>query len=111
LWTTLIVFYFINNIVFYYRKFAKSEAYAAIEALKKSFEITELKEIKWFLKLHVIPDRQNQLLWLLQKAYVEKICKRFKLAGDSGHQPITPIPIRKLYPFIEPPIASFRNFY
>jgi hypothetical protein len=32
---SVITFYFVDDIVFYYRKFAESEAYAAIEALKK----------------------------------------------------------------------------
>jgi hypothetical protein len=54
---SVITFYFVDNIVFCYRKFAESEAYAAIEALKKSFKITELGKIKWFLGLHVIRDR------------------------------------------------------
>jgi hypothetical protein len=59
---SVIAFYFIDDIVFCYRKFAKSEAYAAIEALKKSFKITELEETKWFLGLHVIRDRYKRLL-------------------------------------------------
>jgi hypothetical protein len=108
---SVIAFYFVDDIVFCYRKFAESEAYAAVEALKKSFEITELGEIKWFLGLHVIRDRQKRLLWLSQKAYVEKICERFGLAGDSGHQPTTPIPVKELYPSAEPPTTSFRNLY
>jgi hypothetical protein len=54
---SIIAFYFVDNIVFCYRKFAESEAYAAVEVLKKSFKITELEEIKWFLGLYVIRDR------------------------------------------------------
>jgi hypothetical protein len=82
---SVIAFYFIDNIVFCYRKFAESEAYAAVETLKKSFKIIELEKIKWFLRLHVIRNRQKRLLWLSQKAYIKKICERFRLAGDSGH--------------------------
>jgi hypothetical protein len=64
---SVIAFYFVDDIVFCYCKFAESEAYAAVEALKKSFKIIELKAIKWFLGLHVIRNHQKRLLWLSQK--------------------------------------------
>jgi hypothetical protein len=70
-----------------------------------------LGEIKWFLGLHVLQDRQKRLLWLSQKAYVEKVAERFGLAGHTSRQPLTPIPAKKLHPSAETPTTSFRNLF
>jgi hypothetical protein len=58
----IVVFYFVDDIMFCYRKSAESEAFKAIEALKRRFEITQLGEIKWFLELHIIRNRKKRLL-------------------------------------------------
>jgi hypothetical protein len=79
--------------------------------LKTRFEITDLDKIKWFLGLHVLRDRQKRLLWLSQKAYVEKVAERFGLAGHISRQPFTPIPAKELHLSAEIPTISFRNLF
>jgi hypothetical protein len=59
-----VVFYYVNNIVFAYRKQDKPLVDRAIEGLKKQFEITDCGELKWFLGIHVLRDRQRRCLWL-----------------------------------------------
>jgi hypothetical protein len=108
---SVVAFYFVDNIVFCYRKFAQAEAKGAVEDLKTRFEITDLGEIKWFLGLHVLRDRQKRLLWLSQKAYVEKVAERFGLAGHISRQPFTLIPAKELHPSAETPTTSFRNLF
>jgi hypothetical protein len=53
----MVAFYFVDDIMFCYRKSAQAEAKGAIEDLKTRFEITDLGKIKWFLGLHVLRDR------------------------------------------------------
>jgi hypothetical protein len=107
----MVAFYFVDNIMFCYRKFAQAEAKGAVKDLKTRFEITDLGEIKWFLGLYVLRDRQKRLLWLSQKAYVEKVAERFGLAGHISRQPFTPIPAKELHPSAETPTTSFRNLF
>jgi hypothetical protein len=107
----MVIFYFVDDIVFCYRKSAESEASEAIEALKRRFEITQLGKIKWFLELHIIRNRKKKLLWLSQKAYIEKVADRFQLSGNSRKAPRIPIPVRELRPANEPPPTSFRKIY
>jgi hypothetical protein len=59
-----VVFYYVNNIVFAYRKQDKPLVNKAIKGLKKQFEITDYDELKWFLGIHVLRDRQRRCLWL-----------------------------------------------
>jgi DNA-binding CsgD family transcriptional regulator len=108
---SMVAFYFVDNIMFCYRKSAQAEAKSAIKDLKTRFEITNLGEIKWFLGLHVLRDRQKRLLWLSQKAYAEKVAERFGLAGHTSRQPLTPIPAKELHPSAETPTTSFRNLF
>jgi hypothetical protein len=54
---SVIAFYFVDNIMFCYRKSAQAEAKGAIKDLKTRFEITDLGKIKWFLGLYVLRDR------------------------------------------------------
>jgi hypothetical protein len=59
---SVVAFYFMDDIMFCYRKSAQAEAQGAVEDLKTRFEITELGEIKWFLGLNVLRNRQKRLL-------------------------------------------------
>jgi hypothetical protein len=59
-----IVFYYINNIVFAYKKQDKPLVDKAIKGLKKQFKITDYNELKWFLRIYVLRNRQKQYLWL-----------------------------------------------
>jgi hypothetical protein len=59
-----VVFYYVNDIVFAYRKQDKPLVDRAIKGLKKQFEMTDCGELKWFLGIYVLRDRQRRCLWL-----------------------------------------------
>jgi hypothetical protein len=59
-----IVFYYVNNIVFAYKKQDKPLVNKAIKGLKKQFKITNYGELKWFLGIYMLRDRQKRCLWL-----------------------------------------------
>jgi hypothetical protein len=59
-----VVFYYVNNIVFAYKKQDKPLINKAIKDLKKQFKITDCGELKWFLGIHMLKNRQRQCLWL-----------------------------------------------
>jgi hypothetical protein len=52
-----VVFYYVNNIVFAYKKQDKPLVDKAIKGLKKQFKMTDCGELKWFLKIHMLKDK------------------------------------------------------
>lgn len=91
----VIVFFYVDDIVFCYRKKDTEKATAAIDQLKATYRIKDLGELKWFLGIHVIRDRLAKSLWLSQKAYVDRIAK---LYGIEGKTPDTPMLSKELLP-------------
>jgi len=53
----VIVFFFIDNIIVYYRKQDKAKAKAIILGLQAKYTINILGDLKWFLGIHVLRDR------------------------------------------------------
>jgi hypothetical protein len=96
----VIVFYYVDDIVFIYRKQDRPMADQAIEGLKKQFEMTECGELKWFLGVHVARDRQKRQLWLSQSSYIEKIANQFGL-DHSSKPPDTPMLQAELLPSLD----------
>jgi hypothetical protein len=56
----VVAFYYVDNIVFVYRKKDKPLVDMAIDGLKGQFEITDYREVRWFLGVHVVQDRQKK---------------------------------------------------
>ena len=75
----MIVFYYVDDIVFVYRKQDKPVAVEAMNGLKKQFNMTDCGKLKWFLGIHVLRDRQRRLLWFSQSSYINKIANQFQL--------------------------------
>jgi hypothetical protein len=92
-----VVFYYVNNIVFAYKKQDKPLVNKAIKGLKKQFKITDCDELKWFLGIHMLRDRQRQCLWLSQSFYIKKIADKSKI--NLSWKPLkTPIHKAELLP-------------
>ena len=96
----MIVFYYVDDIVFVYRKESKPLADRAVEELKRQFEMTDCGDLKWFLGVHVVRDRQKRQLWLSQSSYIEKIANQF-LIDCSSKLPDTPLLPTELLPSLE----------
>jgi len=58
----IVVFFYVNDIVFCYQKTNKKKAQEAIKELSKEYQISTLSELKWFLGIHVLRDRSQRLL-------------------------------------------------
>ena len=96
----VVVFYYVDDIVFAYRKQDKPLVDKAIEGLKKQFNMTDCGELKWFLGIHVLRDRQRRCLWLSQSSYIEKIADKSKI-DLSSKPPNTPMHEAELLPSLE----------
>lgn len=96
----VICFFFVDDIVFAYKKDRKDEILEVVRQLSKTFTIEILGESRWFLGMHIIRSRATKSMWLSQKAYIEKICE--KLMNQSWPRPPpTPMEITELLPVSE----------
>jgi hypothetical protein len=69
----IIVFFYVDDIVFCYRKWDEGETHRIIWLMQERYQLNILGELKWFLGIHVLRDRQQKKLWLSQEAFIEKI--------------------------------------
>jgi reverse transcriptase-like protein/Pol polyprotein len=86
----VVVFFYVDDIVFAYPKKHEEQAKLAKKELEKTFEITDLGDLKWFLGMHVVRDRASRSIWLSQAAYIDKIADKFKI-DVTGRMPDTPM--------------------
>jgi Reverse transcriptase (RNA-dependent DNA polymerase) len=75
----VIVFFYVDDIVFCYRKSEEAVAKEAIRGLEARYTMSALGELKWFLGIHVLRDRSKRFIWLSQQAYVEKIAGQYNI--------------------------------
>ena len=101
LWTDgkVILFFFVDDIVLLARKENRPEMEALKAKLCSRYEMRDLGELRWFLNIRIVRDREQRKLWLLQDAYIDKLVDTFKVAG----LPKAPTPLsattRELVPY------------
>ena len=55
-------FFFVNDIVFAFKKKYQLNVKKIVNALKERFRLEELKEFKWFLGMYIFKNRDKRLL-------------------------------------------------
>lgn len=103
---SIIVFFYVDDIVFCYRKKEEEKANELIRKLQKRFNIQPLGDLKWFLGIHVLRDRRQRQLWLSQQAFIEKIANQYDV-DLTGRLPDTPMTETELAP--SPPSITNAN--
>ncbi|KJZ70368.1 hypothetical protein HIM_10259 [Hirsutella minnesotensis 3608] len=88
--TGVIVFFYVDDIIWAYRKDDEGIAQEAIAGLQRRYRMSLLGEPRWFLGIHILRDRSRRTIWLTQDAYIEKIT--YKLIGDPNKLPSLKLP-------------------
>jgi len=85
----VVVFCYVDDIVFYYRRKDVEKTQGLIQELQREYQINILGELTWFLGIHVLRDRRQKKLWLSQEVYIEKIANQYEidLTGRLGDFP------------------------
>ena len=96
----LVVFFFVDDIVFMFRPQDKERAIRFKDTLRQRFKMKDLGPLKWFLGMRIIRDMDARRLWLVQDAYIAEVARRFGLDNDDGKRYKTPRPVGDLQ---EPP--------
>ena len=60
----IIGFFYVDDIVFAYKKDREDEVTRIKESLQQRLTIKEVGELKWFLGLHVVRNRSKRTIWL-----------------------------------------------
>ena len=72
-WNDILVFFYVDDIVFAHREKNKTLVQQIIKNLKEEFELSKNDSLYWFLKIEIIWDRKKKLIWLNQSLYINKI--------------------------------------
>ena len=94
----IICFFFVDDIVFAFRKQDTENVTRATSSLKEQFTLKELGELKWFLGIHIFRDRSKRSLWLSQSSYIEKVANEFIPDLNPPRCPQTPMAEEELLP-------------
>ncbi len=92
----IIMFFYVDDIVFAYRTDRKRAAESYIARLKSMFEMRDMGPIKFFLGVRVIQTTGS--IYLVQDTYIDKLVKDYKINTNSKVPP-TPLPIGGIEPF------------
>ena len=99
-------FFYIDDIVFTFKKDQANEVKKILELLSQAFTIRVVSELKWFLGLNVIRNRTKRTICLSQKVFIMKIYNKFIHITDQLRLPTTPMEIPELYPIEKDEIVS-----
>ena len=72
-WNSILVFFYVDDIVFAYRRKDQSLVQQIVKELRKNFELSGGDLLHWFLGIEIIWDRKKKLIWLSQSSYIDKI--------------------------------------
>jgi Reverse transcriptase (RNA-dependent DNA polymerase) len=93
----ILVFFYVDDTVFAFRKNRETLARRLIDQLKARFQPTGGDGLQWFLGIEVIRDRSKRLIWLSQSAYIDKIAN----LADTKQDDQTPMSREELLPSAE----------
>ena len=74
----ILMFFYVDDIVFAYRKQDGATAERLIAQLRSKYNLTGGGELQWFLGIEVLRDRKKRLIWLSQSSYIDKISRLAK---------------------------------
>ncbi|RYP29703.1 hypothetical protein DL768_011208 [Monosporascus sp. mg162] len=92
---TVILMFFVDDLLLFYHREHQSKADQLIYRLKGAYELKDQGEVSWFLGIRVIRDRSKRQIILAHDSYIEKIATRFGLANDA-YVPPTPLGTEEL---------------
>jgi len=93
----ILVFFYVDDIVFAYRRSQESEATELIAGLQSQYQLTGGDDLQWYTGIEVLRDRPTGKIWLCQSAYIDKIAKLVN--PYNGKAPQVPMGPDELLPF------------
>jgi hypothetical protein len=93
----LVMFFYVDDIAVLFHQSNKAKYNEFKEILLNAFVMHELGELKWFLGIRVIRDRDQHKIWLCQDSYIDKLANKFGINQSQKHAK-TPLETSPLLP-------------
>jgi hypothetical protein len=90
-----------------YRKPAESTVHRLINKLKQHYNLEGGNDLRWFLGIRILRDREKRIIWLSQSSYVDKIINLAKSTQPDD----TPMSREELIPYEDRASYSEVNLY
>lgn len=72
---TIVIFFYVDDIVVAFRKHQRQEALGVMNQIKASYELSGGEQLQWFLGIEVLRNRRDRKIWLAQTAYIDKVAQ------------------------------------
>jgi hypothetical protein len=99
----IIMFFYVDDIVFSYRKHQEDIVLGLVGQLQQNYTLTGGEPLQWFLGIEILRDREEKLIWLSQSSYIDKIANLAETVQSSS----TPMSKEELLPHED--IASYER--
>ncbi|KAI0992158.1 hypothetical protein K3495_g16028, partial [Podosphaera aphanis] len=106
----LILFVYVDDIAMAYHKSNEHLHREFEQKMVKIYDLKVLGNLEWFLGIRVIRDRAVRKLWLVQDAYIDKVCARFNIQ-NIGKVPDIPLAENWLPQSVEEPDKNRIKIY
>lgn len=87
----LIVFYYVDDVVVLFAEDDRPHADEFARKLAARFNTKNLGELRWFLALNIVRNRETREIWLSQESYINKITTKF--LKPNTKRATTPLPL------------------
>jgi hypothetical protein len=87
----IILFFYVDDIIILYHPDYQSEFEKLERQLIKLYSLRQIGNVKWFLGIRVERVLASRQLYLIQDAFISKVCTEFDLIRADGRYPSTPL--------------------
>ncbi|KAI1668013.1 Pol protein [Pyrenophora tritici-repentis] len=89
--TRVILFFYVDDIIILYHPDYQKDFDKLEQQLIKLYNLRQIGEVKWFLGIRVERVLASRQLYLVQDAFIDKVCTEFDLIRADERYPSTPL--------------------
>jgi hypothetical protein len=87
----IVLFFYVNDIIMLYYPDYQDEFEKLEQHLVKLYNLRQIGDVKWFLGIRVERVLASRQLYLVQDAFINKVCTEFDLIRADSKYPSTPL--------------------
>jgi hypothetical protein len=87
----VILFFYIDDIIILYHPDYQEDFKRLEQQLVKLYNLRQIGDVKWFLSIRVERVLASRQLYLVQDAFINKVCTEFNLVRADSRYPSTPL--------------------
>jgi hypothetical protein len=87
----IVLFFYVNDIIMLYYPDYQDEFEKLEQHLVKLYNLRQIGDVKWFLGIRIERVLASRQLYLVQDAFINKVCTEFDLIRADSKYPSTPL--------------------